>query len=144
MNKAEKRFLTLVLVLFALGWVSRLGALTEWSSLQPVELPQAAVDEPASAVSSGSSTGSDSLQVAVAPTPAKVSSKKKPLSAPMSINRATAAELCRIKGVGPALAGKIIEYRTRKGPFRSARDLDKVPGIGDKKLKAICEWVIFD
>lgn len=59
----------------------------------------------------------------------------------INVNTATAAELDLLPGIGPVLAGRIIEYRTRKGPFKTAGDLIQVPGIGPKKLAAIQERI---
>ena len=50
---------------------------------------------------------------------------------PLNINRATAAELELLPGIGPAKARAIIEYRDEKGPFARTQDLKKVSGIGD-------------
>ena len=47
----------------------------------------------------------------------------------IDINSATEKELRMIPGVGPVMAPRIIAAR----PFRSADDLKKVTGIGDKK-----------
>ncbi len=55
----------------------------------------------------------------------------------IDINTATAKELEAIKGIGPAKAKAIIEYRTKNGPFKSVDDLVKVPGIGDKAFADI-------
>ena len=51
----------------------------------------------------------------------------------IDINTATAKELRMIPGVGPVMAARIIAAR----PFRSADDLKKVTGIGDKKYAAM-------
>jgi DNA uptake protein ComE-like DNA-binding protein len=51
----------------------------------------------------------------------------------IDINRATEKELKMIPGVGPVMASRIIAAR----PFRSADDLKKVNGIGDKKYAKI-------
>ncbi len=51
----------------------------------------------------------------------------------IDINRATKKELKMIPGIGPVMAGRIIAAR----PFRSADDLKKVNGIGDKKYAKI-------
>ena len=40
----------------------------------------------------------------------------------------------RQRRVGPAMAARIIEYRTANGPFRSIDDLDNVKGIGPRTL----------
>ncbi len=52
----------------------------------------------------------------------------------INVNEGSAEELMKLKGVGPATAADIIEYRRTKGPFRSIRDLAKVKGIGAKTL----------
>jgi competence protein ComEA len=51
----------------------------------------------------------------------------------IDINTATEKELQTIPGIGPVMARRIIEAR----PFRSADDLRKVDGIGDKKYEII-------
>jgi competence ComEA-like helix-hairpin-helix protein len=60
--------------------------------------------------------------------------KKPPPSHPIDLNRASATELERVPGVGPATAKAIIEFRQKSGPFRSVDDLLSVRGIGPKKL----------
>src|SRR6266480_6366820 len=53
--------------------------------------------------------------------------------AKFDINTATEKELKMIPGIGPVMAGRIIAAR----PYRSADDLKKVNGIGDKKYDQI-------
>jgi len=48
-------------------------------------------------------------------------------------NRADAAELAALPGIGPALAQRIVEERAR-GPYKSVDDLLRVHGIGEKTL----------
>ncbi len=55
----------------------------------------------------------------------------------VNINTANATQLTQLPGVGPAIAQKIIDYRTANGPFSSVDDLTKVPGIGAAKLAQI-------
>ena len=55
----------------------------------------------------------------------------------VNINTANATQLTQLPGVGPAIAQKIIDYRTANGPFTSVDDLTKVPGIGAAKLAQI-------
>ena len=50
----------------------------------------------------------------------------------ININTADAKELEKIKGIGPALAGRIIDYRTNNGAFKSTDEIKKVRGIGEK------------
>ena len=70
--------------------------------------------------------------------------KKAVVRFPLHINTATADELCALKGVGPKLAEKIIAFREQHGPFAGPASLQKVPGIGKKKLEGMLQWVIFD
>ncbi|MGD3107298.1 ComEA family DNA-binding protein [Streptomyces sp. YGL11-2] len=53
---------------------------------------------------------------------------------PVSLGTATEQQLDALPGVGPALARRIIEFRTRHGGFTSVDQLRQVPGIGDRRL----------
>jgi competence protein ComEA len=55
----------------------------------------------------------------------------------VDINSADAAALETLDGIGPALAQRILAYRTAHGGFRSVNDLQNVTGIGPKKFAAI-------
>ena len=50
--------------------------------------------------------------------------------APLDLNQASAGDLDRLPGIGPAKAQAIVAYRDSHGPFRSGADLAGVPGIG--------------
>ena len=54
----------------------------------------------------------------------------------ININSASREELIKLKGVGPANADRIIEYREKYGPFQKPEDITKVKGIGEKKWEA--------
>lgn len=62
---------------------------------------------------------------------------------PIDPNRATLAELQRLPGVGPVMAGKIIEARERQA-FRAIEDLRHVKGIGVKTLEAIRPYIAIE
>jgi competence protein ComEA len=56
---------------------------------------------------------------------------------PLPLNAATAAELDCLKGVGPALAGRIVADRAAHGPYSGVQDLDRVPGIGKRLVERL-------
>jgi competence protein ComEA len=51
------------------------------------------------------------------------------MPATTNINTASAAELDTLPGIGPAIAGRIIEYREAHGPFQSIDELEAIKGI---------------
>ena len=55
----------------------------------------------------------------------------------IDINTATAIELDRLPGIGPALAGRIVAYRETNGRFATIADIQRVKGIGKKKYESI-------
>lgn len=63
-------------------------------------------------------------------------------SGPVSLSTASAADLDRLDGIGPALAARIIQWRDANGGFRSVNDLDRVSGIGPAKLLALRNQVV--
>jgi comEA protein len=55
----------------------------------------------------------------------------------VNVNKATLEELVTVRGIGPALAERIIQFRKEKGPFQRLEDLVNVRGIGTAKLEKI-------
>ena len=55
----------------------------------------------------------------------------------LNINTASVDELTQLKGIGPAYAQAIIEYRKTHGLFQTVDDLMKVKGIGSKTFEAV-------
>lgn len=74
------------------------------------------------------------LTLAPAPatrTPARTNAAPRSASPGMvDLNRATAAELEALPGIGPALAARIVADRAAHGRFRSVAELERVAGIG--------------
>ena len=54
----------------------------------------------------------------------------------VDINAATAQELTSLPGIGPVIAGKIVEYREAKA-FSNIEEIQEVKGIGPAKFEAI-------
>jgi competence protein ComEA len=57
--------------------------------------------------------------------------------AKIHLSTATVDQLDEIDGIGPELAGRIVEYRTEHGGFRSLEELGEVDGIGEKRLATL-------
>ena len=60
-------------------------------------------------------------------------------SGPIDINQATLDDLVALPGIGPALAQRIIDYRSEYGPFESIEELERVNGIGPQTVKGIID-----
>lgn len=58
------------------------------------------------------------------------------------LNKATAADLDKLPGIGPTLSARIIDWRNANGSFKSVEDLRRVGGIGDKLFSGIKSLVI--
>ena len=62
----------------------------------------------------------------------------------VNINTASAEQLTQLKGIGPALAQRIIEYREKNDPFEKPEDLMKVKGIGQKTFESIKDAIVVE
>ncbi len=62
----------------------------------------------------------------------------------IELNSATWVEWSQLPGIGQVLAQRIVEYREQNGPFRDVEDLDRVKGIGPKKIDAVRPFVRVD
>lgn len=57
-----------------------------------------------------------------------------PSDSPLDLNSATLDELIALPRIGPALAQRIIDYRTDHGPFTSVEQLIDIQGIGPNNI----------
>ena len=64
----------------------------------------------------------------------------KQFSTPVNINTATIEELDTLPGVGPAIAKRIVEFRSTQ-PFTKPEDIMLVKGIGKKKFAKLRERI---
>jgi competence protein ComEA len=60
----------------------------------------------------------------------------------VNINTASSEELELLPRVGPALAGRIIEFREANGPFQSVDEILAVKGIGESSFEKLEPWIV--
>jgi competence protein ComEA len=77
------------------------------------------------------------LALALAPAYAQQAAPK----AKININTAPAAELETLPRIGPKVAQRIVDYRTKNGSFKRIDDLMKVQGIGEKIFDEIKDLI---
>jgi uncharacterized protein len=53
----------------------------------------------------------------------------------VEVNTASKELLAYVSGLGPALAGNLVNYRNEHGPFKCRADLRQVPRLGDKAFE---------
>ncbi len=104
------------------------GGFSKGADVNSINLAQVLVDEMVIYVAK---VGEEALPV--------VSNEKE--DGKIDINRAEDTELETIPGIGPSKAGAIIAYREENGPFSSIDTLVNVPGIGQKTLEQLKEYI---
>ena len=149
MNAPEKKVVRLALCLLVIGIIVRV---LPWGlpSIETFEVgesfivanesPQVVVRDSVAEDDFRMSKTDDKLENE----PKKERKSVKKTNLPVHINSASVDELCALNGVGPKLAEKILTTRNALGPFKSPEDLQKVPGIGKKKMEKLLLGVIFD
>lgn len=149
MNAPEKNVVRLAFCLLVIGIIVRvlpwgLPSIDHFevgeTFIVANEAPQAVVWDRV-AVDSSQMSKNDANSVS---RPQKERKPSKKVNLPVHVNTASLDELCALNGVGPKLAEKILEVRNALGAFKNAEDLQKVPGIGKKKLEKLLPGVIFD
>jgi len=101
----------------------------------------AGVANPATAGSAGTAPSLNPTAGANTSTPAPATNPTASAGGMININTADATELDKLPGIGPALADRIIQYRTEHGPFAKPDDLKNVSGIGDKTFEKMASQV---
>lgn len=91
--------------------------------VQQQQVPPLSVDSLA-VQPSASTAGAPAASTPSAPTPDR----------PLNVNGASASAMEDLPGIGPALAGRIVQYRSHQRPFQQIRELQRVRGIGPKTL----------
>ncbi|MGE5443136.1 MAG: ComEA family DNA-binding protein [Ignavibacteriales bacterium] len=62
----------------------------------------------------------------------------------IGINSASIEDLEVLPGIGPKLAGRIVQYRNLNGPFRAIDELRNIGGIEEKKFESIKPFINLD
>jgi len=62
----------------------------------------------------------------------------------IDVNQADAETLCLLPGIGPGIAGNIIEHREAAGRIGSPAELEDVHRIGPKTRTRMQAWVRFE
>ena len=76
-----------------------------------------------------------------AETPSQPAEQAAPDPRPLDLNQASVDQIARLPGIGPALAGCILEERERRGRFDSPETLRQILGLGPKKLAALRDLI---
>jgi competence protein ComEA len=120
LTAAERRGALVIVLLLAIG--------AGWDLWRPARPVGKATEPPAALEAAARST---------APGGARDSPARPPLERRVDLNRADVAELDRLPGIGPVLAGRIVEHRARHGPFRRVEELRAVRGVGPRLLERL-------
>ncbi len=83
--------------------------------------------------------GASSTAFAATPTQTAIQSTPQAIQqsavATINVNTATVEQLSTLKGIGPAKAKAIVQFREEYGTFNSLDDLASVKGIGSKTIE---------
>ena len=142
-NKPRLRFtpghaLAAVLLLVAVTCAS-LTLLVQQSANYAAVSQSQAIDEAASAsvTHADTPTGETQSETSEQNQAQEEQSQPAPADNRINLNTATSEQLQTINGIGPSIAGKILEYRKQIGQFTSVDQLLDVSGIGSKTLEKI-------
>jgi competence protein ComEA len=70
------------------------------------------------------------------------SSPKAASTEKVNLNSATAEQLQTLPGVGPSIAKRILDHRTKNGKFNKIEEILNVKGIGEKKFQKMKDRLV--
>jgi competence protein ComEA len=70
------------------------------------------------------------------------SSAKAASTEKINLNTATAEQLQTLPGVGPSIAKRILDHRTKNGKFNKVEEILNVKGIGEKKFQKMKDRLV--
>ena len=62
----------------------------------------------------------------------------------VNINTATAQELQLLPRIGPATAGRIVEFRKANGPFEAVEEIMRVRGVGERTFELLKPYLALE
>jgi competence protein ComEA len=98
----------------------------------------------ASCKSSQSATNSDSVALSPNRANEKTLAETKPNEPCLNLNLATARELIKLPGIGEVMAKRIIDYRERHGRFRRPEEIIIIEGFSERKYRTIARMVCIE
>jgi len=95
----------------------------------------------ASCKSSQSATNGDSVALSPNRANERTGAETKPKGPCLNLNLATARELIKLPGIGEVMAKRIIDYREQHGRFRRPEEIIIIEGFSERKYRTIARMV---
>ncbi len=82
------------------------------------------------------------LGLVLAPVTALAQKGKAVSTEKVNLNTATVEQLQTLPGIGPAIAKRVVEYRTKAGKFNKIEEIINVKGIGEKTFQKLKDRLV--
>ncbi len=140
MSLLQSFFIKLGMLAMTMGVVLWIGWQVPQTMQRPAVTHAASLSSEPAAMTTAATTV-PAVDSTIAPAGAAASHRLSGKPQPVDLNRATAADLGQLPGVGPVLAKRMVEYRKSVGRFHAVEDLRAVKGIGKKKFERLKPFV---
>jgi competence ComEA-like helix-hairpin-helix protein len=128
LTAAERRGALILALLMSLG--------TFWDVWHSHRAPRRLEESPLADSAAAPARGAPEMPAGPSAGSALGTRKREPAE-PVDLNRAEAAELARLPGIGPVLAARIVQARLERGSFERPEDLLTVRGIGPRLFERL-------